>query len=342
MNVRKPKSFGLRHWLPGFGALAPRLGTWLVLLFAAARNPASAADAVDVTVSVDKPVIRIGETTRLRFWGTIAPAIAPDSDRIFSWYVDALNSAPEVVAPLWDQLLMPGCDSPTGSTGLSSRGATAGADRVGIRNTFLSRPGAGKVAPIQLFEVELTGVASGQAMFSLRAGTGTPTVAHDFQVARLGGGAAFTGGTYTSSVVIVTVDGDDDGDGLSNNEEAALGSNPQRVDTDSDGLDDLQEFAFGSSPSSPSSAHYPVAATALLDVAGQTAEYQEIKVRRRVSPQSVAFHIESSQDSLLWQSNAVLVASVDHGDGTRTETFRAPASIQTAHRTFLRARVSRQ
>ena len=41
---------------------------------------------------------------------------------------------------------------------------------------------------------------------------------------------------------------DPDGDGLTNAEEAALGSNPFSPDTDGDGLSDAEEAAFGSSP----------------------------------------------------------------------------------------------
>lgn len=42
---------------------------------------------------------------------------------------------------------------------------------------------------------------------------------------------------------------DKDGDGLADNAEAVIGSDPQKPDTDGDGLGDLQEVIFGSDPS---------------------------------------------------------------------------------------------
>jgi hypothetical protein len=47
------------------------------------------------------------------------------------------------------------------------------------------------------------------------------------------------------------VDTDDDGDGLSDEEEGALGTNPRNADTDGDGLDDKAEVERGSDPLVP-------------------------------------------------------------------------------------------
>jgi hypothetical protein len=46
---------------------------------------------------------------------------------------------------------------------------------------------------------------------------------------------------------------DADGDGLTNQQELWLGTDPYRVDTDGDGLTDGQELAFGSNPRFPDS-----------------------------------------------------------------------------------------
>ena len=302
-----------------------------------------AADAVIVTIAVDKTSISVGETTKLRVWGKVAPAIESSSDRIFSWYVDALNPAPQTAAPRWDELLMPASDSPNGSTVSSSRGTTQGGNRVGIRNTFLTKPGAGVPAPVVLLEVEVTGVAAGDASFSVRAGTGTPQVTYDFQVARQGGGQAFTGGVYTAASVTLTVTSaaDDDLDGLTNAEEATLGSNPLLNDTDHDGLSDLEEYAWGSSLLSPSSTSRPVAARALLTVGGITSDYQELIVRRNPVAQRVSTRVEFSTDLTSWQLTAVLVSSQNNPDGTVTETWRCPQPVQDVNRSYLRAAVGR-
>lgn len=308
-------------------------------------KPASvqAADAVIVTAVLDKASIRVGESAKLIVSGRVSPDIVSASDRIFSWYVDGLNSAAGTAAPQWDQLLMPASDSPTGAASLSSRGTIQGADRIGIRNTFLTKPGAGISTAVELFEVNVTGMAAGQVVFSVRAGTGTPNVAYDFQVARQGGGAAFTGGDYSSASVILTVidDADDDHDGLTNVEEAALGSNPALPDTDHDGLTDLEEYAYGSSLVLPFSAFRPVAARAMLNVGGVTSAYQEVIVRRNSGAQRIAVRVESSADISAWQPNAVLVSTQNNGDGTQTETYRSPQPLQSVSRSFLRVIVVR-
>jgi hypothetical protein len=298
---------------------------------------------VIVTATLDNNSLQTGQATKLRVWGQVAPDIADQSDRIFSWYIDGLNSAPAAASPQWDQLLMPGCDSPTGTTASSSTGVSQGAARVGIRNTFLTKPAAGKLAPVQLFEVDVRATSAGQTVFSVRAGTGTPNIAYDFQVARAGGGEAFTGGLYTSASVTLTVtgDSDDDQDGLTNSEEATLGSNPALADTDRDGLTDLEEYGYGSSLVSPSSAFRPLSKTAILTVGGVTAEYQELVVRRSLTAQRVAISVQSSSDLATWPANAVMVSSQSNGDGTVTETWRAPQAVSSTSRVFLRANVVR-
>jgi len=327
-----------------FEQIGIRLLMLICILFSG-LIPARAADAVNVTMTLEKASIRVGETTKLRVFGKVALAVEPSSDRIFSWYIDGVNPSPGTAAPHWDELLMPASDSPGGSTISSSTGTTQGANRVGIRNTFLTKPGAGVLTPVELLEVEVTGVAAGNAVFSVRAGTGTPTVAYDFQVARQGGGQAFTGGNYTSASVLLTVTGDadddDDADGLTNAEEATLGSNPLSKDTDHDGLGDLEEYAWGSSLLSPSSAFRPFAARAFVTVGGITSEYQELVVRRNPAAQRVSTRIEFSSNLTDWQLSPVLVSSQNNPDGTVTETYRSPQPVPNGTRGFLRAAVVR-
>ncbi len=316
-------------------------------LFAAALAflPASgrAADAVLVTATLDQATIRVGETTTLRFWAKVAPEIEPEAERIFSWYIDGTLSSPLTAQPLWDQLFMPAGDSPSGTAPTSSRGVTQGAVRQGIRNTFLTRPGAGLLAPVELLQVQVIGLAPGLTSFSVSAGTGTPEIAFDFQVARAGGGMAFTGGDYSSASVLLTVvpAPDDDQDGLTNGEEAALGSDPLRKDSDQDGLDDLQEYTFGSSLTNPASAFRPEGGRATFTVGGTTALYQTFTVRRNPNALRVSIEVQSSGGMTNWASDGVLVSSQDAGDGTLLEVFRGPQSMESGDRRFLRVTVTR-
>ena len=66
---------------------------------------------------------------------------------------------------------------------------------------------------------------------------------------------AIAGGTGQSGQVgagngpaVVNPTGDDDGDGLNNEEEAALGTDPGKADSDGDGISDNDEFTHGTDP----------------------------------------------------------------------------------------------
>jgi hypothetical protein len=57
-----------------------------------------------------------------------------------------------------------------------------------------------------------------------------------------------TGGIAPGTTSVPNPIGDDDGDGLQNAEEAALGTDPNRADTDGDGVSDDDEFTHGTDP----------------------------------------------------------------------------------------------
>ena len=62
-----------------------------------------------------------------------------------------------------------------------------------------------------------------------------------------------TASTRTVTAATWVEDGDDDGDGLSNQEEADLGTDPNNPDTDGDGLADGDEVTLGTDPLDPNS-----------------------------------------------------------------------------------------
>lgn len=166
---------------------------------------AAAQPAVVVTMALDDNQIGVGESTVLRVFARVAPAYQAGSDRIFSWYVDLLAASAGAVACDFNALTMAASDSPDGSGPFASRGTTSGGNRTGIFNTFMNRAGAGVAAPVELLAVTVHGTAAGQAVFTVRAGTGVPAMAHDFQVVPTGGGAAWTGGDYTTASATLTV-----------------------------------------------------------------------------------------------------------------------------------------
>ncbi len=164
-----------------------------------------AANAVDVTVTIEPASLRVGETATLKVFGRVNASLRAQSDRVFSWYLDLLNGNPTVASGNYGALLMPASDSPAGTTPTSSKGTTVGGNRLGLHNTFMNLPGAGVAAPVELIRLELTALAAGTASFSVRAGTSVPGLTHDFIVAPTGGGNPFTGGTYTAAMATLTV-----------------------------------------------------------------------------------------------------------------------------------------
>src|SRR6185503_18687357 len=50
------------------------------------------AQAVAVTASLDTNVLVVGQSTTLRIFAQVLPAYRTNADRIFSWYVDLLNT----------------------------------------------------------------------------------------------------------------------------------------------------------------------------------------------------------------------------------------------------------
>ena len=170
-----------------------------VLTVAAAR-----AQVVGVTAQLDTNTITVGGSTTLHVYAQVLPAYQASAERIFSWYVDVLNTNGSIASANYAAMQKTASDN-DGST--SSAGTADGANRRGIYDTFLNRPGAGVTNTVELMAIPVTGQSAGVTRFKVQAGTGVPELSSDFLVVPLGGGAPYTGGDYSVAFVDLTVTG---------------------------------------------------------------------------------------------------------------------------------------
>ena len=152
------------------------------------------AQVVTVTMSLDTNRIAAGASTTLRVYAQIVPALRPSTDRIFSWYVDLLNSNGTVARGVYESLQKTASDN---DPRISSAGTSQEANRRGIYDTFMNLPDAGRQTRVLLLAVPVTGLAAGRSTFRVQAGTGVAGLGHDFIVAPAGGGDALLGGDYS-------------------------------------------------------------------------------------------------------------------------------------------------
>ena len=72
------------------------MNKWLFssfVLIAALVAPSRAlAQVVAVTLRLDTNVISVGGSTTLRVFAQVVPSVRANAERIFSWYVDVLNT----------------------------------------------------------------------------------------------------------------------------------------------------------------------------------------------------------------------------------------------------------
>jgi len=158
---------------------------------------------VDVTTSLDANTLPVGGSTTLRVFARVVPAQQASAERIFSWYVDVVNTNGSAATANYGAMLKTTSDKDPAT---SSTGMPDGANRRGIYDTFLNRPGAGVSAPVELMAIPVTGAAAGQTRFRVQVGTGAG-LSSDFLVAPLGGGAPLTGGDYSLAEASLTVIG---------------------------------------------------------------------------------------------------------------------------------------
>lgn len=174
----------------------------LALLLLIAAVTVARAQVVGITMQLDTNVVAVGQSTTLHVYAQVLPAYRTNAERIFSWYVDVLNTnATAAVANYAAMMKLASDNDPL----ISSNGFTSGADRLGISDTFLNLPGAGTNPPVELMRIPVTGVAAGQTRFGVRHGTGQPNLSQDFIVAPKDGGEFMVGGEYSAAFANLTV-----------------------------------------------------------------------------------------------------------------------------------------
>ncbi len=166
--------------------------TWLALLLGS--SAIAQGQVVGVTMRLDTNLITAGDATTLRVFAQILPGYRTNSDRIFSWYLDVLNTNGGVARANYSAMRKSASDSEPQT---SSTGFDEGANRRAVFDTFRNLPGAGRDAPVELMAIPITGLTQGRTRFSARAGSGAPQLSEDFIVAPLGGGEPLTGGDYS-------------------------------------------------------------------------------------------------------------------------------------------------
>ena len=192
------------------GAAAPckartrRIALRYALALAAVLGSAfrSHAQAVSVTMSLDNPTISISQTSTLHVYAQVIPSLRTNADRIFSWYINVLNTNGTVAGCNWSLMQKTASDQDPQT---SSTGVSQGSNRVGIYDTFLNLPGAGTSNRVELLSVPVTGLAVGTTLFQVQAGTGQPDLSSDFLVAPKGGGQPYIGGDYSAALVNLNV-----------------------------------------------------------------------------------------------------------------------------------------
>jgi hypothetical protein len=160
------------------------------------------AQAVAVTLSLDSPTVGLGAGTTLRVFAQVVPAQRPNADRIFSWYLNVLNTNGAVAAANYAAMQKTTSDEDPYT---SSAGFTTNGNRFGIYDTFLNLPGAGVSNTVELMAIPVTGVSAGITSFQVTAGSGVPALSEDFIVAPLGGGDPLTGGDYSAAAINLEV-----------------------------------------------------------------------------------------------------------------------------------------
>ena len=89
------------------------------VLLATVSAGSARSQVVDVTASLDTRTVSVGQSSTLRVFARVAPPQQANADRIFSWYVDVLNTNGSVATADYAamQKLASDKDPSTSSTG---------------------------------------------------------------------------------------------------------------------------------------------------------------------------------------------------------------------------------
>jgi len=157
--------------------------------------------AVTVTAKLDTNRIAIGSSTTLRIYAQVAPAYRANAERIFSWYVDVLNTNGLTVQANYNAMQKTASDKDPQT---SSTGVDSGVNRLGIYDTFQNLPGAGVTSPVELMRLPVSGLAVGQTRFVVRHGSGVDVLS-DFIVVPLTDDDPYFGGDYSQAFADLTI-----------------------------------------------------------------------------------------------------------------------------------------
>ncbi len=156
---------------------------WACALLLVLRTDSSAQ--VLVTARFDTNRITSGQSTTLRVFAQVPAADRANAERIFSWYVDVVNTNGPVATGNYVLLNKATSDKDPFT---SFNGTVQGANLRGIFDTFLNTPGAGVQQPVELFSIPVTGNQAGRTRFIVQSGSGWPLLEYDFLVVPAGGG----------------------------------------------------------------------------------------------------------------------------------------------------------
>jgi hypothetical protein len=162
------------------------------------------AQSVAVTATLDAATLAVGDSTTLHIVAQVLPNLRTNADRIFSWYVDVLNTNGTAVTANYGALQKTASDRDPQT---SSSGVSQGNNRRGIYDTFLNRPFAGVSNGVELISIPVTASALGRTRFLVQAGSGVAGLSTDFLVAQKNGGLPLVGGDYSAAFVDLTVVG---------------------------------------------------------------------------------------------------------------------------------------
>ncbi len=100
------------------------------------------------------------------------------------------------------------------------------------------------------------------------------------------------------------------------------------ADDDGDGLANLLEYALGTDPHVLSANVLPTQTVQSLTVNSLTANYLTLTFRHTLGTEDLLYNAQWSSDlTATWTTDGVQISSVPNGDGTVTETWRAPNPV---------------